>query len=141
MIRRSLSSPLLLATLAVLAGGCASGGAATRSIDAPSAVAERGARSSTYLITEEQVAGVQVSTALEVVQRLRPGWLRGRGVDGITRSTTVQVYVDGVRYGGPGSLASVSTSGIQSIRYYDANEATQRWGTGHARGAIEVRTH
>jgi hypothetical protein len=80
--------------------------------------------------------------AYEVVQRLRPSWLRSRGRSSIQSSTAhlAVVYVDNIRMGGPSSLRVVSVDAIEEIRYLGASEATTRYGTGHAGGVILVLT-
>jgi hypothetical protein len=83
-----------------------------------------------------------MGNAYEVVQRLRPGWLRTRGRISIQYPTAQNpvVYVDNIRFGSPNSLRQVSVDAIEEIRYMGASEATTRFGTGHAGGVILVRT-
>ncbi len=50
------------------------------------------------------------------------------------------VYVDNQRTGGPAMLQQLSITVIQEITFLDAITATQRYGTGHASGAILVAT-
>ena len=38
-------------------------------------------------------------------------------------------------------LSLIATMHIKEIRYLSATDATQRWGTDHAGGVIEVVTH
>jgi hypothetical protein len=93
-------------------------------------------------ITRADLDHVAMRDAYEVVQRLRPTWLRSRGRVSI-QSTTAQlpvVYVDNIRFGGPGSLRQISVDAVEEIRYMGAGEATTRYGTGHAGGVILVRT-
>lgn len=93
-------------------------------------------------ITRADLDDVSMGDAYEVVQRLRPAWLRPRGRVSI-QSTTAQnpvVYVDNIRFGNPSSLRQVSADAIEEIVYMGASEATTRYGTGHAGGVILVRT-
>ena len=128
----------------VLAAGCAtaSGG---------------GERRDRREITRAEIeAASNASTAQDLVRRLRPEWLRTRGTGTFSRTEEegILVYVDGTRagmvempsaaggggYTGRSALESIPASGIVRIRYYNATEATQKYGTGHVHGAIEVTT-
>ena len=115
-------------TLVVLGlAACASGGGGTS-----------GRRD---VITYEQIQSVSVSTALELIERLRPEYVRGRGrtsFDGPDAVLPV-VYVDGVRAGGIEALRSIAATDVREIRYVNATDATTRYGTGHTAGVIEVR--
>ncbi|MGH7639197.1 MAG: hypothetical protein ACREOK_16220 [Gemmatimonadaceae bacterium] len=92
------------------------------------------------LITMDELSGTRYSTALEVVQALRPQWLRGRGRTSVNLSESVKVYVDDSPLGEAEQLRSISARSVGSIRYLDGNSATQRWGMDHGQGAIMVST-
>ena len=129
-------SLLVLVVLALSVGGCASksgGAAATQQSSRP--------RTSRDVITAEELAAIDAQTALQAVQRLRPNFLQTRG--GASMSVTsgpvnVVVYVDQTRMGGPNSLSQIPVTEIREIRYLNATDATQRYGTGHGAGAIIV---
>jgi hypothetical protein len=93
-------------------------------------------------ITRADLEDVSMRDAYEVVQRLRPAWLRARGRVSFQSSTAQNpvVYVDGIRFGSPESLRQVPADAVQDIRYLGASEATTRFGTGHPGGVILVRT-
>ena len=102
--------------------------------------------SNSNVITAEEIAAGSGSTAYEVIQRLRPRYLRTRGaVQGSPSGSTnniepvdVVVYVNDNRVGNSEQLRQISVSQIREIRYYSASEATTKWGTGHIAGAIQV---
>jgi hypothetical protein len=72
---------------------------------------------------------------------LRPDWLRGRGVTSVSGAIPeVLIYLDGQRIGGRSTLAQFPVIGIKELRFVSATDATQRWGTGHGAGVIEVVT-
>ena len=50
------------------------------------------------------------------------------------------VFVDNVHIGEVESLYNIARERITEIRYFDAADATSRWGTGYSGGAIEVIT-
>ena len=91
------------------------------------------------VITAEEMRAVGLPDAFRVVQSLRPQWLRPRGSTSLARET-IKVYLDGSLLGGPDQLQQIAVSSISSIRFFDGNEATQRWGLDHGPGAIVVST-
>lgn len=120
---------LCLALLAVLVG-CASSANGRRSLQ------------SRNVITTEEIESLNVSTAYEVIQQLRPHFLQGRGQSSIQDpgSSMPVVYVNGVRYGPPSVLQGIRAMDLREIRYLSASDATTRYGTGHVGGVIEVDT-
>lgn len=99
------------------------------------------ARGGSSPITYEDIADLPARDAYEVVQTLRPMWLRGRARMSIQNPGTLTpvVYVDNMRFGDVGSLRQISADAVAEIRYIGASDATTRWGTGHAGGVIMVR--
>ena len=119
--------PLLLALL-LLAGGCASNGASQRAGRAD-------------LIVQEQIQGRGFASAYDVVEALRGGWLRTRGEGTLTGPPTeIQVYLDATRLGNTSTLRQIPAVNVTYIQWYNANDATARWGIGHGAGAIYVST-
>lgn len=109
--------------------------------------------------------GRRADNAYEAVELLRPEWLQIRGsrsltpgldpvvVDGtggvtvvsgstplVDESSTIQVYVDYVRVGGLEQLRTLDVANVQDIYFFDAAQATQRFGSGNPHGAILVLT-
>lgn len=88
---------------------------------------------------EIEAAPPSASTALNLVQHLRPNWLRGRGPSSIMLETSgVQVYVSGMLQGGASTLEQVARNSIKEIQHMRGTDAVQRYGTGHENGAILV---
>lgn len=94
------------------------------------------------LLTLDQIQETRLASAFEVVQRLRPNWLRMRAttVPGGGEPLEISVYVDNVRFGGVEALRGMSTESVERMQWIDGPSATQRWGTGNAAGAILVTT-
>lgn len=94
------------------------------------------------ILSSDEIQTVAATTAHEAVSRLRPEWLRRRGRISIQNpgAGEVVVYVDDVRFGGPESLRSIRVESVLQMERLDASDATTRFGTGHAGGAILVRT-
>lgn len=103
-------------------------------------------RSNPNVITAEEIARNPSTSAYELIQRLRPSFLRTRGAvhgapsGGVNNIESVDlvVYLNETRLGGSDQLRQIPTSDIQEIRYYSAADATTKWGTGHSAGAIQV---
>ena len=93
-------------------------------------------------ITKEEIATANVNTAYDAIMALRPSMIRFRGKTTITGSDTgyPKVYLDRQPFGDIESLKSIATGNIRSIRYFNAAEASTKFGLGNASGAIEVVT-
>lgn len=100
-------------------------------------------RSQSEAITAEEIVEYDIiSNAYEAVRRLRPMWLRTRGAQSVTDPSppAVPVYVDGViRYGGTeNALRAIPALSVRSIQRLTAQQAQNRFGRGHTRGAFVV---
>lgn len=93
-------------------------------------------------ISAEQMesAAERHNTAHSVVENLRPLWLRKRGQNSIENPSDIVVYVDGSRYGTPDVLHQILANDVASMEFLSPAEATNRYGTGHAHGAILVNS-
>ena len=86
-------------------------------------------------ITQDDLTELQQLDALQVVQRLRPAWLRRRA------GFLPRVVVDGVPLdGSTEALRNFRVGEIRDMEYLDPSDATMRLGTGYPAGAIIVRT-
>jgi hypothetical protein len=97
------------------------------------------------VISQEEIEASSASNAFEVIQRLRPSFLRARGaVHGTPGAANAMenvdlvVYLNENRLGGSDQLRQVAVSDIREIRYFNSSEATTKWGTGHSAGAIQI---
>ena len=99
-------------------------------------------RGSRDLITRAQIERNVAADAWDLVQRLRPEYLRPqRGASSLSAPPlSAVVYLDGVKRGTPELLRSLRTSDIEEIRFISGTDATTRWGTDHGGGVIEVKT-
>lgn len=110
-----------LAVAALGLGGCAAG-------------TSGGGGGDRNRIGSDELQEVLDLNAYEAVRRLRPQWLRSRTSEGPS------VYVDGMRGVGLDGLRTLDTADIQEIEFLSASDATTRFGTNNAAGAILVRT-
>jgi outer membrane cobalamin receptor len=126
---------ILLISAAVGIGACASKPSSEATPGQP-APAQRG---SANVITQAEIERTSATTALEVIERLRPAFLQTRGGTSMTqRDMGIAVYVDGTPLGDVSALSRISAVDVKRIEYLSATEATQRYGTGHVHGAILI---
>ena len=122
---RIVLSSILLLTLVLT--GCASGGATG------------GQRRNPNVITTAELRQAGGVTAFQAIQRMRPQWLRGRGLRSVFGGAIFpKVLVDETQYREIDDLQSMSVSAIAEIRFLGAADATTRFGTGYPAGAILV---
>jgi hypothetical protein len=95
-------------------------------------------RSSSSVITAEDLAEVPELNCYEAVQRLRPSWLRTRGRVSMSGQQGIRLYVDGISRGYVEELASIRANAVERMRHLSGPEATSRFGTDHGDGAILV---
>lgn len=126
----------MLGGLALALAGCALSGCTTTEGPRSDRAEDR------HRITAEQMerVGTRYQTAYDVVQALRPLWLRKRGRTSFTQEGDIALYVDGTRTGTPQDLRAISVIDVQSMRFLPPAAATNRYGTGHTHGAILVKT-
>lgn len=88
------------------------------------------------------------ATAYELVRTLRPSMLLTRGPTSPTKSSGlpmparrgIKVYLDGVDFGGVESLTTIPAESVLTVRTLSGLDATTRFGTGNAEGAIMITT-
>lgn len=96
------------------------------------------------LITREEIQdrAPDAKTAYDVVQRLRPQFLRTRPSGSVQSQATVpiKVYVDGASRAGVLALREIQSNNVVEIVYLNGNDATMEFGREHENGAIKVKT-
>lgn len=128
-----LSRARFLATLCsalvlFLSGACASAGGASKS-----------AANNSTQITLEEIESSHQPTLLDVVQALRPMWLRQASTAiAHDQDTGISVYLDEQRAGGLDILRQLPATAASSLRYYGASEAQSRFGLGNLHGVIQI---
>jgi len=95
---------------------------------------------SSNVIGQEEITASSAGNAFDLIQQVRPSWLRGRGSTSLRDPQPVLpvVYLGEINYGTVESLRGFATNGIQELRYIDATTATTRFGSGHGGGVIQV---
>ena len=99
-----------------------------------------GSRTNPNLITRAEIDDAGPSTVYDLIQKLRPVWLRERGAVSFTDETDLVVYLDRSRMGGREELRNLYTTNVETVEFLDARRATNRFGSGHVNGAILIQT-
>ncbi len=118
---RRLSLPFF--ALLVLTAACASGGGGA-------AAGDEASGGNANIMTMEDLAPYQGSTAFDAVNRARRQWTRARGSD------RVAVYLDSRELGGTGELRNVLVAQLREIRYIEPRDAQREYGVGYNSGVI-----
>ena len=110
----------------------------------PASSAGRAARPRRDLITQEEIAQSGASNLYDVVQRLRPAWLRGTSASNIRGGGQgFVVYQNNTPLGGLDALRQMTPGYATAIRFLDGTEASNTLpglGSRRVAGAIVVVT-
>ena len=119
---------LLFGIVATTACAAASGG---------SSVATAG---NSAVVTSAEIAAADiVSSAYDLVVRLRPGWLATRGATSFRAGPgQTMVAVDDAPLQASTALERISARDVKEMRYLSATDAVQRFGTLTAGGQVIV---
>jgi len=120
---------LVACALVLVAAACGGAGAGPRPV-----------RPSRAHLTPEDFLEASFTDAYSVVETLRPAWLREYPTSILGEPERAQVYIDGMRLGGPELLRGIATNSIGHIEFLNGLEASQRFGLDHGAGAILVST-
>ncbi len=138
-----LTRTLILTATLIGGSACASSGS-TRQAGEPQTSAVSAPvrpRRDPNVITAEEIASRPTLSARQIIEQLRPQFLRVRGTTTLGNAQTqdvIWVYVDGTRMGTLDVLNNIGAHEVREIRYLNPSEATNRYGTGHVQGAIMV---
>jgi len=94
-------------------------------------------------ITEAEIDSSHLSTAYDVIHKLRPQLLVSRGkvsLDPSVPPALPRVYLDDQFYGDATTLRGILATGIESIRYYSASTAQYKYGHDNVAGVIAIAT-
>ncbi len=125
----------LLVVLLTLA--CATGGASTDSASTGSS-----GRQSRDIITAEELSGSDARNVYDAIRQLRPSFLQPHRTAATSGNAIIaKVYIDDTPLGeGLEVLRQMRPEDVVEIRFLNGPDATQRFGTGNAAGAILVKT-
>jgi hypothetical protein len=97
-------------------------------------------RGSGNQLMQTELAAANADNLYDAIAKLRPEWLSSRGATSVTDAspTGVDVYMDGNLLGKADYMRQVRLLDVTSVRYWDAGQASARFGMGHPRGVIEI---
>lgn len=100
------------------------------------------ARTRTNLITFGEIRERgPFSSVYDLVEELRPRWLRSQGPDTFMGPQgRVQAHMDGNPLGGVETLRRLSAHGVTSVQWVSPIDAAARFGIGNSHGAIIIST-
>jgi len=92
------------------------------------------------IITQTEIAQLPSSSLYDLIQKVRPEFLRSRGTSSFSTPNTEYpvVFVDGRQYGDIASLRTLVSAQISQVRFYDAMSAQAKFGVIKASGVIDV---
>jgi len=92
--------------------------------------------------TAKQIANTGVTSAYQAITQLRPNFLRSAWEEPYfliqPTTSTIMVYVDGMRQSDVSHLRNMPANNIQQIEYLDSKAGVERYGMGHGGGVINV---
>jgi hypothetical protein len=91
-------------------------------------------------LTQADLAKANSDNLYDAIAKVRPEWLASRGPTSMTNSTptSVDVYMNGNFLGKADYLRDLRILDVTEVRYWDAGQASARFGMGHPRGVIEI---
>lgn len=95
------------------------------------------------VITSAEIDSAHLSTAYDVIHKLRPQYLMSRGklsLDPTVPPALPRVYVDDQFYGDATTLRGLLTGSLESIRYLSGSTAQYKYGHDNAGGVIAIVT-
>jgi hypothetical protein len=98
-------------------------------------------------VTSVEIAATPAASAYDLINRLRPQWLRPGGPSsmggGTVQAQVTLVYLDGSKVGAIDALRSISASGIKTMEWIPAARASIVFtdiGSDAINGAISLKT-
>jgi hypothetical protein len=93
------------------------------------------------VITREEIAASGFANMEDVITRLRPQYLRGRGRTTIMGPPDeVAVYLDNSHLGNATALRGITASSVVRVEYISGPDTGFRFGMNHPAGVIHITT-
>lgn len=126
---------ILIILGAVVAVGCASSGAGT------AADGTQTQSRNSNIILREEIAATSLGNMADVIQQLRPQFLRSRGRTSINLpADQIAVYMDDVHLGTVGVLSSIGANGVLRVEFIRGADTGFKFGLDHQAGVIHIIT-
>jgi hypothetical protein len=96
------------------------------------------------VITDAEIPTTGTESALDLIQRLRPEYLRAKPTQTYNGATSnvappPSVFFNGTRIGELADLRQISAPTLSMIRYYNIEEGKRKFGMQYGGGVIEIR--
>lgn len=130
---------LLLSGAGAACATSGTGAARTASpADSAAAHATSAPRRNSRRLTREEIRATSKSDLYDVIETLRPAWLRSAVRESGVTVTPIRVYLNNSPQGGPSALHGIDANGVEYVERLDVQAATLRFGGGNTQGAIVV---
>jgi hypothetical protein len=99
-------------------------------------------RRNTNVITSAELADPSINTLslYDAIQRLRPTWLRNRGVTSVSNGSTLPQVMVNESLSTFDMLRGLRSADVSGLEFLSGADATTLYGTGYVNGLIKVRT-
>lgn len=91
-------------------------------------------------LTQSDLAKANADNLYDAILKLRSEWLTSRGATSVSDATPtgVDVYMNGTLLGKADYLRGLRVQDVTSVTYWNAGQASARFGMGHPRGVLEL---
>ena len=114
-------------------GECGGAAAAELTLEAPTEQSRN-----VDMVTGAELEETLETTVYDALQRLRPQWLRARGVARTGGNQSVSVFINRQRMGDVDFLRTLQPDVVREIRFYSGTEATMTFGSDNTGGVINI---
>lgn len=92
-------------------------------------------------LTQAQLLSANSDNLYDAINKLRPEWFTTRGPSSITDPSlsSVSIFMNGALLGKAEYLRQVRILDVTEAKFWNAGQASARFGMGHPRGVIELR--
>jgi hypothetical protein len=95
-------------------------------------------RSTSRVLTREEIGEAPVANVYEAVSRFRPRFLQAHATGSAHQAYPI-VFVDGIRRGTFDVLRSIPVASLEEVRYLTPADATTRYGLDIEGGVLDVK--
>ena len=140
-MRFTITRRVLSSTILAMSAACSSGGSPEPAL---SSAPDRGIVSTNRsIITDAEIPTTGTESAYDMIQRLRPEFLREKPTQTYNGAQSnvappPSVFFNGTRIGLLADLRGISAPTLSMVRYYTIEEGKRKFGMQYGGGAIEL---